>query len=92
MSEHVHGGAVGAHTPVSVGARYRRTLVLVLGITLATLLAEVVGGLLSGSLALLADAGHLLTDAIGTEELSMPATAQTVWQSLQTVGNRREAA
>jgi carbon-monoxide dehydrogenase large subunit len=35
---------------------------------------------------------NALTDAIGTEELSMPATAQTVWQSLQTVGNRREAA
>jgi aerobic carbon-monoxide dehydrogenase large subunit len=35
---------------------------------------------------------NALTDAIGTEELSMPATAQTVWQSLQTVSNRQEAA
>lgn len=66
MSGHVHGGGVGTHAPVSVGARYRRTLAVVLGITLTTLVAEVVGGLLSGSLALLADAGHLLTDAIGT--------------------------
>jgi aerobic carbon-monoxide dehydrogenase large subunit len=35
---------------------------------------------------------NALTDAIGTEELSMPATAQTVWRSLQKVSNRREAA
>jgi aerobic carbon-monoxide dehydrogenase large subunit len=35
---------------------------------------------------------NALTDAIGTEELSMPATAQAVWQSLQTAGHRREAA
>jgi cobalt-zinc-cadmium efflux system protein len=33
-----------------------------MGITAAILVAEVVGGLLSGSLALLADAGHLLSD------------------------------
>jgi carbon-monoxide dehydrogenase large subunit len=35
---------------------------------------------------------NALTDAIGSEELSMPATAQTVWQSLQRVSNTREAA
>lgn len=34
-----------------------------LGITAAFMVAEVVGGWLSGSLALLADAGHMLTDA-----------------------------
>src|ERR1700726_543772 len=34
---------------------------------------------------------NALTDAIGTEELSMPATAQTVWQSLQTVSHARAA-
>ena len=39
-----------------------RRLRLALGITAAFLLAEVVGGLLSNSLALLADAGHMLTD------------------------------
>ena len=31
---------------------------------------------------------NALTDALGTEKLSMPATAQAVWQCLQTVGNR----
>jgi cobalt-zinc-cadmium efflux system protein len=34
-----------------------------LGLTLALMVAEVVGGVLSNSLALLADAGHMLTDA-----------------------------
>ena len=38
---------------------------LVLAITGAVFVAEVIGGLLSGSLALLADAGHMLTDATG---------------------------
>ncbi len=61
MTGHAHGLPV-----TSAGARYRGRLAIVLGITLGTLLAEVVGGVLSGSLALLADAGHLLTDAIGT--------------------------
>jgi cobalt-zinc-cadmium efflux system protein len=36
---------------------------LVLALTIAFMLVEVVGGWLSGSLALLADAGHMLTDA-----------------------------
>jgi carbon-monoxide dehydrogenase large subunit len=35
---------------------------------------------------------NALTDAIGSEELSMPATAQTVWQSLKRISNKREAA
>jgi len=40
----------------------QRRLVLVLLLTVAYTIAEVVGGLLSGSLALLADAGHMATD------------------------------
>ncbi|MFC6851799.1 cation diffusion facilitator family transporter [Aquipuribacter hungaricus] len=40
-------------------------MLLVLGITLSVVGVQVVGGLLSGSLALLADAGHMLTDAAG---------------------------
>ena len=35
---------------------------------------------------------NALTDAIGSEELSMPATAPAIWRSLQKVTNRREAA
>ena len=41
----------------------RRRLTLTLLLTLAYMVAEAVGGWLSGSLALLADAGHMLSDA-----------------------------
>jgi cobalt-zinc-cadmium efflux system protein len=54
---HVHGGA-GL-------AEHRGRLVAVLAITVAVLVVEVVGALVSGSLALLADAGHMLTDVVG---------------------------
>src|SRR4051794_30612340 len=40
-----------------------RALQISLGLTLALMVAEVIGGFLSNSLALLADAGHMLTDA-----------------------------
>jgi cobalt-zinc-cadmium efflux system protein len=45
------------------GVRDRRLLALALGLILAFMVAEVVFGLLADSLALLADAGHMLTDA-----------------------------
>jgi cobalt-zinc-cadmium efflux system protein len=44
---------------------HRGRLTVVLGITLAVLVVEVVGAFVSGSLALLADAGHMLTDVGG---------------------------
>src|SRR2546427_8767963 len=43
-------------------AESRRRLRLVLGISAAVMVAEAVGGYAAGSLALLADAGHMLTD------------------------------
>lgn len=51
-----------AHGEVSNGANERR-LMLAAALTTVTLLAETIGGIVSGSLALLADAGHMLTDA-----------------------------
>jgi cobalt-zinc-cadmium efflux system protein len=51
------------HAPRSVD--HRKRLGLVLAITCTILMVEVVGALLSGSLALLADAGHMATDAGG---------------------------
>jgi cation diffusion facilitator family transporter len=51
--------------PATAGGAHRRRLLVVLGLTLALLAAEVVGSVLSGSLALLADAGHMATDAAG---------------------------
>jgi cobalt-zinc-cadmium efflux system protein len=52
-----------AHAPdAPPGARERR-LLLAFALTACMLVAEAVGGWLSGSLALLADAGHMLVDA-----------------------------
>jgi cobalt-zinc-cadmium efflux system protein len=44
---------------------HRKRLLVVLVITFLVLIAEVIGGLIAGSLALLADAGHMLTDSTG---------------------------
>jgi cobalt-zinc-cadmium efflux system protein len=44
---------------------HRGRLAAVLGITVTVLVVEVVGAFVSGSLALLADAGHMLTDVAG---------------------------
>lgn len=41
----------------------KRGLFIALGLTVSYMLAEVIGGLWSGSLALLADAGHMLSDS-----------------------------
>jgi len=49
------------------------SLVIALSITLLMMLAEFAGGILSGSLALISDAGHMLTDA-GALTLSLFAT------------------
>lgn len=52
------------HGPAG-GAEHRRRLVIAFGITATILLAEVIGALITGSLALLVDAAHMLTDAAG---------------------------
>ncbi|HEY9391231.1 MAG TPA: cation diffusion facilitator family transporter [Mycobacteriales bacterium] len=54
-----------AHDHRHSGGAPRGRLAAVLAVTVAVLAAEVVGAALTGSLALLADAGHLLTDAGG---------------------------
>jgi cobalt-zinc-cadmium efflux system protein len=56
--DHPHGHE---HDPGASAARQRR-LGWVLGLTATFMVAEVVGGALSNSLALLADAGHMFTD------------------------------
>ncbi|GEA88860.1 cation diffusion facilitator family transporter [Cellulomonas cellasea] len=66
--DHGHGTATGQH---------RRRLVAVLVLTLGVVGIEVVGGLLSGSLALLADAGHMLTDATGVAVALVASTLAT---------------
>jgi cobalt-zinc-cadmium efflux system protein len=61
---HVHGP--GGHARDAD----RRTLLVVIGLTATFMVAEVVGGVLAGSLALLADAAHMLTD-VGALALSL---------------------
>ena len=61
MGDHGHGHGHGHGGAPSD----RRRLGWALGITSVVLLVEVVGTALTGSLALLADAGHLATDVLG---------------------------
>ncbi len=50
----------------SAAARNKKNLAIVFWLTATYLVVEVVGGLVTGSLALLSDAGHMLTDVAGT--------------------------
>lgn len=64
----------GRSEPGAQGEQHRRRLAIVLAVTLAILVLDLVGGLLSGSLALFADAGHVLTDAAGLGLALLAAT------------------
>jgi cobalt-zinc-cadmium efflux system protein len=68
----------------------RRRLALVLGLTAVFTVAEVVGGLIAGSLALLADAGHMLSDSLSlTVALVAAWAAQRPATSQRTFGYKR---
>ena len=80
MSDHGH-----THAP-AVGHGTRTRLLIALAIASVILAVEVVGAIISGSLALLADAGHMLTDVagIGLAVLAAtlagrPATSRRTW-------------
>lgn len=57
---HDHGAMLTTAT-----AAHRKRLAWALAITLTVMIAEVIGAVISGSLALLADAAHMLTDSFG---------------------------
>lgn len=65
--DHSHGG--GGHNHGSALARSgeaaKRPLTLALGLSLLTFVVQVVVGALTGSLALLTDSAHVLTDGVG---------------------------
>ena len=63
MSAHAHAPG-HSHDHEEIRAQGARRLALVLGFTSLFLVVEVVGGVLTGSLALLADAGHMLSDVV----------------------------
>src|SRR5690242_16529048 len=63
---HVHNSnAAIDHHHVNAAASSERSLTVVLVVTTAYFLAEVIGGFITGSLALLADSGHMLGDVLG---------------------------
>ena len=61
MASHGHGHGGGAHSHGGAGNEVRMAWALV--ITLTFMVVELVGGIIAGSLALIADAAHMLTDA-----------------------------
>lgn len=62
---HDHGHAHGAPAGGTASAAYRGRLRVALAITLGVMVVEIVGGVLADSLALVADAAHMATDALG---------------------------
>src|SRR5919201_1892990 len=63
---HAHGAGHGhGLTATSASGRYLRPLTLSLAMLAGFAALEVVVGLLTGSLALLSDAAHMVTDVIG---------------------------
>ena len=63
-----HGGHAGhhvhAHGPLSAAGAHRWRLQVAFGLVAAYFLVELVAGLVSGSLALLSDAGHMAADVV----------------------------
>ena len=62
---HGHGHGHGTASPASASGRYSRRLAMAFGVLLAFFVLEAVVGYLTSSLALLSDAGHMLTDVLG---------------------------
>lgn len=59
-----HGHSHG-HSPASASGRYTRALAISCAVLAVFTVLEVIVGLVTGSLALLSDAGHMLTDVLG---------------------------
>lgn len=74
------------HSHASAASNSQRRLAIAFAITATVLVAEVVGALVTGSLALLVDAAHMLTDAGGllvallaARLMTRAVTAQRTW-------------
>ena len=81
---HDHGGHARTHAhPVAIAGRERK-LLLAFGLTSVMMVVEVFGGWWSGSLALLADAGHMLVDS-----LALLLAFVSAWLALRPADARR---
>ena len=72
---HSHGGG---------GIKHRRALLLALGINATFMLVEAIAGFVSGSLVLIADAGHMLTDVVG-----ISAALFAIWVAQRPANQRK---
>lgn len=79
MIDHSHGSVPRA------GSRHKRRLSWVFGLVLVFMVVEIVVGLLTNSLALLSDAGHMATDALG---LGMALAAMVAADRADSEGRR----
>jgi len=73
---HDHGHTHGLSGGTATG-RHRRKLVAVVVITLLGVVAQLIGAVISDSLSLLADAGHMLSDAAGVSIALLAAWVAT---------------
>jgi cobalt-zinc-cadmium efflux system protein len=80
-----HGHGHGAAWALTAGGRFRRPLLIVFLLTISFVAVEFVVGIMSGSLALVSDAGHMLSDAGG---LGMSLAAITLATSGATAAHR----
>ncbi|MEV0112391.1 cation diffusion facilitator family transporter [Streptomyces sp. NPDC050844] len=62
---HDHGHTHGGPTTGTAAAAYQGRLRVALSITITVMVVEIVGGIMADSLALIADATHMATDALG---------------------------
>ncbi|MFF9867174.1 cation diffusion facilitator family transporter [Streptomyces sp. NPDC013953] len=84
---HDHGHTHGGPPPTgTAAAAYKGRLRIALTITLCVMVAEIIGGVMADSLALIADATHMATDAVGLAMALMaihfagrPATAKRTY-------------
>jgi len=73
------------HTSARAGARHIGALMVAFGLVVAFMVVEIIAGLATGSLALLSDAGHMATDALG---LGMALAAITAANRARSGGHR----
>ena len=84
MSCHSHGHDDCGHHGHSYSATNRKRLLVTLVLAAAYMVAEVVGGLISNSLALLADAGHMFSDVA-----SLALSVFAIWIADRPAGSQR---
>lgn len=78
---HSHGGGAAGHA----GGRHRWRLAVAFGLVASFFLVELIAGLVSGSLALLSDAGHMAADVVA---LGAALTATRIATRKDTTGRR----